>query len=339
MTECPPDLGHLTARPVVAESPLAERDSLQHFRNLVDVDALSSRDIDRIFQRASALRAASTPLGNMSVQTLRGHIVGMLFFEPSTRTRLSFELAAQRLGAVSIPLEVSRSSIEKAETLYDTLQTLVALGVTIAVIRHTDNQVYEGLCGRLDLSILNAGHGVIAHPTQALLDAFTLQQRMGTLDKKVIVLCGDIRHSRVARSNIKLLHRLGAELVLTGPPQLLPSKSELPVQNNIRIASLDEVIPFADAIMCLRVQHERHQREGTDRAMSAQEYLLDYGLTAQRFAKARPECVLLHPGPVNRGTEVEASLVEHARSLIVEQVRNGLYIRMAALEWLTKVIL
>jgi len=326
-------------RSIIAESHLAERESSAHYRNLVDVDALSSRDIDRIFQRAAALRAASTPLSNMSVQTLRGHIVAMLFFEPSTRTRLSFELAAQRLGAVSIPLEVSRSSIEKAETLYDTLQTLVALGVTIAVIRHADNQVYDGLCGRLDLSILNAGHGVMAHPTQALLDAFTLIQRLGTLERKTIVLCGDILHSRVARSNIKLLERLGADVILSGPQQLLPTLSRIPTKQSVRIANLDDVIPIADAIMCLRVQHERHVQEGQKNGVSAQDYLLDYGLTVKRFAKARPDCVILHPGPVNRGTELEASLVEHSRSLIVEQVRNGLYIRMAALEWLAKVIL
>lgn len=339
MTESIPTSSPPSERSFLAETHLAERDSLAHHRNLVDVDALSSRDIDRIFLRAAALRAASTPLGNMCVQTLRGHIVAMLFFEPSTRTRLSFELAAQRLGAVSIPLEVSRSSIEKAETLYDTLQTLVALGVTIAVIRHSDNQVYDGLCGRLDLSLLNAGHGVIAHPTQALLDAFTLTQRLGTLERKTIVLCGDILHSRVARSNIKLLQRLGAELILSGPEHLLPTLSELPIRDSVRMASLDEVIPYADAIMCLRVQHERHTREGKDKGVSAQDYLLDYGLTADRFAKSRSDCVILHPGPVNRGTELEASLVEHSRSLIVEQVRNGLYIRMAALEWLAKVIL
>lgn len=230
-------------------------------RNLIDVDALSNRDMDRIFRRAAALREASTPLGNMTVQTLRGHIVAMLFFEPSTRTRLSFELAAQRLGASAIPLEVSRSSIEKGEALYDTLQTLVALGVTIAILRHPDSNVYERLCGRSDISLLNAGHGVMAHPTQALLDAFTLLRHLGSLQDRTVVLCGDIVHSRVARSNLRMLQRMGAKIVLCGPPQFLPQLSDVPQITEVRIAPLDDVLESADAIMCLRFQRERHARD------------------------------------------------------------------------------
>lgn len=309
----------------------------QPARNLIDVDALSNRDIDRIFRRAAALREASTPLGNMTVQTLRGHIAAMLFFEPSTRTRLSFELAAQRLGAAAIPLEVSRSSIEKGEALYDTLQTLVALGVTIAILRHPDSNVYERLCGRSDISLLNAGHGVMAHPTQALLDGFTLERRLGCLQDKTIVLCGDIVHSRVARSNLRMLQRMGARLILCGPPQFLPSLDDIPQLTEVRIAALDDVLESADAIMCLRIQRERHV---PDAGKSDQpiDYLQEYGLTEDRFARTHPDCVLLHPGPVNRGVELAAELVEDPRSLILEQVKNGLYIRMAVLEWLARVL-
>ncbi len=316
---------------------LVDPESSQPARNLIDVDALSNRDVDRIFRRACALREASTPLGNMTVQTLRGHIAAMLFFEPSTRTRLSFELAAQRLGAAAIPLEVSRSSIEKGEALHDTLETLVALGVTIAILRHPDSNVYDRLCGRLGISLLNAGHGVMAHPTQALLDAFTLEQRLGSLAGRRIVLCGDVLHSRVARSNLRMLSRLGAEIVLCGPSYFMPSPADLPTTVKVQMAPLDDVVDSADAIMCLRIQRERHAK-ATEAAGTDIDYLSEYGLTEERFARTRPHCVLLHPGPVNRGMELAAELVEHPRSLILEQVRNGLYIRMAVLEWLARVL-
>lgn len=303
-------------------------------RHLLDVDDLEDADVLRLLRRAAEWKgqgAGALP------PTLRGQVVATVFFEPSTRTRLSFELAAQRLGALTMPFDVGRSSLEKLETLYDTLQTLAAMGVTMAVVRHRDNDVFAGLSQRTELSLINAGNGTEAHPTQALLDAFTLLGRLGRLDGRTIVITGDIVHSRVARSNLKLLGRLGARVIVCGPRELLPSDAALRLLGATSAPSLEDALVDADAVMCLRIQRERHA-ETSSRESSAQSYLSMYGLTLERFARARPDCVLLHPGPVNRDVELAASLVEHPRSLILEQVRNGLYMRMAVMEWLAGVL-
>lgn len=295
--------------------------------HLLDVDDLADDELERLFARAAALRT----IGRGALpQTLHGHTVATLFFESSTRTRLSFELAAQRLGALPLLFDVGRSSLDKSETLYDTLQNLAAMGATMAVVRHRSNAVFTELVQRSKLSLINAGNGTEAHPTQALLDAFTLRRHLGTLAGRTVVITGDIRHSRVARSNIRLLRRLGARVLLCGPAQLLLDPSAaLP---------LAEAVAQADAVMCLRIQHERHEGEGARAGESADSYLETYGLTEARFAGARPGCLILHPGPVNRDIELASSLVEHPQSLILEQVTNGVFMRMAVMEWIAGVL-
>jgi aspartate carbamoyltransferase catalytic subunit len=305
-------------------------------------------EVERIFRRAAALKKQGLQGAQAELpKALRGHVVATLFFEPSTRTRLSFELAAQRLGALTMLFDVGRSSLEKQETLYDTLQTLSAMGATMAVVRHRDNEVFGGLSGDLSggLSLLNAGNGTEAHPTQALLDAFTLRERLGALRSRTVVITGDILHSRVARSNVKLLARLGVRVILCGPPDLVPTGSALRRLGAEAAPSLDTALGAADAVMCLRVQRERHAERHAERhvALASSEatagaYLATYGLTCERFARARPDCLILHPGPVNRDVELAAPLVEHPRSLILEQVRNGLYTRMAVMEWIAGVL-
>lgn len=310
-------------------------------QHLLDVDDISDAQLPRLFRRAAALQEeARRGVPGPVADTLRGHVVATLFFEPSTRTRLSFELAAQRLGALTMPVDVGRSSLEKSESLLDTLQTLAAMGVTMAVVRHRDNAVFTGLTQQVELCLINAGNGTEAHPTQALLDAYTLTQHIGALRDRVVVISGDILHSRVARSNIALLRRLGARIILCGPPQLVP-KELLSAGGAVSYLPLDEAIPQADVIMCLRIQRERHPQSAGEApaagAASAASYLEAFGLTQARFARARPGCVILHPGPVNRDIEIAGALVEHPRSLILEQVRSGLYVRMAILEWIAGV--
>jgi aspartate carbamoyltransferase catalytic subunit len=327
--------------------PVAEKNAAQHAtfalhlatqrRHLLDIDDIADADVARIFDRAAALSAQNPAL---LPQTLRGQAVATLFFEPSTRTRLSFELAAQRLGAPALLFDVGRSSLEKSETLYDTVQTLAAMGATMAVVRHADNAVFTGIAQRAELSLLNAGNGTEAHPTQALLDAYTLLRRLGTLAGRTVVINGDILHSRVARSNMKLLPRLGARVILCGPTELVPDGAALG-SLAIESARFDDALLTADAIMCLRIQRERHaaktptQQSGEGAAHS---YLELHGLSEARFAGARSDCLLMHPGPVNRDVEIAGSLVEHPRSLILDQVRNGLYIRMAVMEWIAGVL-
>jgi aspartate carbamoyltransferase catalytic subunit len=314
-------------------------------RHCIDVSDLDDATVERLFSRAARLRELfATPAEEMPA-TLRGQVVATLFFEPSTRTRLSFELAAQRLSGIALLFDVGRSSLEKDESLYDTLRTIESMGVTMAVLRHRDDHVFDELRGRTGLSLLNAGNGTQAHPTQALLDAFTLRQRLGELASRVVVISGDVLHSRVARSNVHLLKRLSARVILTGPPALLPQAEAAARFPDAEILPLAAALPQADALMCLRVQRERHVRstagDGNDATAVpwGDAYLEQYGLTTERFATLRPDCVLLHPGPVNRGVEIDSSLVEHPRSLVLEQVRNGVYIRMALMEWIAGALL
>lgn len=311
--------------------------------HLLDVDDLSDAVVHRLWRRATHLQQREQQGVSMhQFGTLRGHVVATLFFEASTRTRLSFELAAQRLGAWTLPLDVSRSSLEKSESLTDTLQTLAAMGATMAVVRHRDNAVFSSLESQLGLSLLNAGNGTEAHPTQALLDAYTIQQKLGDVSGRVVVIHGDIVHSRVARSNARLLQRLGAHVLLSGPRELLPSGERLAQFAGAQIGSFEDAIRQADVIMCLRVQRERHSgpahTEPAQGATQAEPYLCAHGLTVDRFNLARPHCLILHPGPVNRDVEIASALVDHPRSQILQQVRNGLYIRMATLEWIAGVL-
>ncbi|WP_062342635.1 MULTISPECIES: aspartate carbamoyltransferase catalytic subunit [Herbidospora] len=258
--------------------------------------------------------------------TLRGRTVVNLFFEDSTRTRISFEAAAKRLSADVINFSAKGSSVSKGESLKDTALTLEAMGADAVVIRHGASGAPHRLANWVRGSVLNAGDGTHEHPTQALLDAFSMRQRLGRLDGLKVAIVGDILHSRVARSNVLLLSTLGAEVTLVAPPTLLPvSVERWPCQVSY---DLDAVLPKADVVMMLRVQLERMNAAYFP---SAREYSRRYGLDRDRFAKLHDDAIVMHPGPMNRGMEISAEVADSPRSTIVEQVGNGVTVRMAAL--------
>ena len=256
---------------------------------------------------------------------LDGLTVLNAFFENSTRTLLSFEIAARRLGAQVATMQVEMSSIKKGETLADTARTLNAMRPDCLVIRHGTTGAPSEVADIMDCPVINAGDGTGEHPTQALLDAATLMHRFGRIEGLKIAICGDLAHSRVARSNARLLPRLGAELRLAGPPALLPEGFK-------GSGSIDEAVAGADAVMMLRVQRERLDEELND---APGEYLARYGLTAERLARAAPDAVIMHPGPINRGVEIDSALADDRdRSLITLQVEMGVAVRMACLDLL-----
>jgi len=258
--------------------------------------------------------------------TLRGRTVVNLFFEDSTRTRTSFELAAKRLSADVVNFSAKGSSVSKGESLKDTALTLEAMGSDAVVIRHSMSGAPHRLSAWIRGSVINAGDGTHEHPTQALLDAFTMRRRLGRLEGLRVALVGDVLHSRVARSNVLLLHTLGAEVTLVAPPTLLPVGVEAwPAAVSY---DLDAVLPKADAVMMLRVQRERMNASYFP---SAREYSRRYGLDAPRMAALPEHAVVMHPGPMNRGMEIGAEVADSVRSTIVEQVANGVSVRMAVL--------
>ena len=285
--------------------------------DILTIDALSDSEIATILDRAASFFAGNR--GRRSSERLHGKIVFNLFYENSTRTAMSFATAAHRLGASAISLSVERSSVQKGETLEDTARTLNAMRPDALVIRHRENGAPDVVAGIMDAPVLNAGDGTNEHPTQALLDAATIRQRLGQIEGLKVAICGDIRHSRVARSNAKLLPRLGAEVRLAGPPGLAPDGM-----------SIDEAIAGADVVMMLRVQRERLEEDLND---APGEYLVRYGLTRDRLATAAPQAVVMHPGPMNRGVEIEDAVADDPeRSLIALQVEMGVATRMACLE-------
>jgi len=285
--------------------------------DILTIDALSDSEIATILDRAASFFAGNR--GRRSSERLHGKILFNLFYENSTRTAMSFATAAHRLGASAISLSVERSSVQKGETLEDTARTLNAMRPDALVIRHRENGAPDVVAGIMDAPVLNAGDGTNEHPTQALLDAATIRQRLGQIEGLRVAICGDIRHSRVARSNAKLLPRLGAEVRLAGPPGLAPDGM-----------SIDEAIAGADVVMMLRVQRERLEEDLND---APGEYLVRYGLTRDRLATAAPQAVVMHPGPMNRGVEIEDAVADDPeRSLIALQVEMGVATRMACLE-------
>jgi aspartate carbamoyltransferase catalytic subunit len=285
--------------------------------DILSIDALSDAEIAEILDRSAQFFAGNR--GRRSVERLHGKIVFNLFYENSTRTAMSFATAAHRLGASAISLSVERSSVQKGETLEDTARTLNALRPDALVVRHRENGAPAAVALIMDAPVLNAGDGTNEHPTQALLDAATIRHRLGRIEGLKVAICGDIRHSRVARSNAKLLPRLGAEVRLAGPPVLAPDG--VPV---------DEAIAGADVVMMLRVQRERLEEDLGD---GPGEYLERYGLTRERLATASPEAVVMHPGPMNRGIEIDSAIADDPeRSLITLQVEMGVAVRMACLE-------
>lgn len=257
-------------------------------------------------------------------EVLRGRFVANLFFEPSTRTRFSFEVAARRLGADVLNFSAATSSVQKGESHYDTLRTLEAMGVEAAVVRLAEPGVLAELAPRLAMRLVNAGDGANEHPTQALLDMLTIRQRFGRLEGLTVAIIGDIAHSRVARSNLYGLTKFGARVLFAGPePLLWHGHGGL-----AEVVSVDEAVEAADVVMMLRVQRERH----VDPAAVPEDYLARYGLTVERARRMKPHAVILHPAPVNRGVEIADELVEDPRSLIFRQVTNGVAVRMAVLE-------
>jgi aspartate carbamoyltransferase catalytic subunit len=294
----------------------------KHLLSAADLDATTATLIlDTAAEMASVAGREVKKL-----PTLRGRTVVNLFYEDSTRTRISFEAAAKRLSADVINFSAKGSSVSKGESLKDTALTLQAMGADAVVIRHPASGAPHRLATWVDGSVLNAGDGTHEHPTQALLDAYTMRSRLGRLAGLNVAIVGDVLHSRVARSNVLLLHTLGADVTLVGPPTLLPVGVDAwPVKTSY---DLDAVLPGADVVMMLRVQRERM---GDSFFPSAREYARRYGLDAVRMRLLPGHAVVMHPGPMNRGMEIAPEVADSARSTIVEQVANGVSVRMAVL--------
>ena len=293
--------------------------------DLISIDSLSDDDIATILDEGdrwldAVRRSAPSP------EPLRGRIVFNLFAEHSTRTMMSFATAAHRLGADAVTLPVEHSSVKKGETLDDTARTLGSMRPDALVIRHRDNGAPARVAELVDCPVLNAGDGTNEHPTQALLDAAAMRSRFGRIEGLKVAICGDIKHSRVAHSNAKLLPRLGAEVRLGGPGKLLPDDGHA--------LSVDDAIDGADVVMMLRVQRERLSEDLGD---APGEYLERFGLTPERLAKAAPGAIVMHPGPMNRGVEIDSAVADDPeRSLISLQVEYGIAIRMACLDLVMK---
>jgi aspartate carbamoyltransferase catalytic subunit len=256
---------------------------------------------------------------------LKHKIFANVFYEPSTRTRCSFEIAAKRLGADVVNFVPENSSVKKGETVYDTLKTLESLGVDAIVFRHSDDNVFDHVHEKFALPLLNAGAGKNEHPSQGLLDLLTLHQEFGNLKGLKIAICGDIKHSRVAGSMMVAAEKFGMEIYLCGPEGLLPTNHI----SHVKKANFDEILPQVDAVMMLRIQLERHE----SLELNAQTYHEQYGMNEARALKMKKEAIILHPGPFNRGVEISDGMVEHKQSRIFKQMSNGVFTRMAVLEW------
>jgi len=295
-------------------------------RHLLSIDDLGRDGIEEVCTLATSfLEVTSREIPK--VPALRGKTVATVFYEDSTRTRLSFETAAKRLSADTMSFSASASSVRKGESLRDTVQTIEAMGVDAMVIRHGAAGAPQRVAGWIDAAVVNAGDGRHEHPTQALLDVFTLRKHRGSaLDGARVAIVGDIRRSRVARSTAKALAALGAAVTLVGPPTMLPES--LACWPGDASSDLDDVLATADVVYLLRIQHER--ADGT-RFPSLREYTTRYGLTVERAARLGPDVLIMHPGPMNRGVEIAPEVAEGPASVITEQVANGVAIRMAVL--------
>ena len=290
--------------------------------DLLSIDSLSDEQIATILERARYWFNENRQRDWH--HNLAGKLVFNVFYENSTRTLMSFATASHRLGMSVVTMPVEQSSVKKGETLEDTARTLNAMHPDLVVVRHSENGAPATVAEIMDAPVVNAGDGTNEHPTQALLDAATICNRLGKIGGLKIAICGDIKHSRVARSNAKLLSRLGAQVRLAGPPDLMPE--------GIPQLSVDEAIDGADIVMMLRVQRERLERDFGD---APGEFLQRYGLTADRLARAAAGALVMHPGPINRGVEIEGEIADNPqRSLITLQVEMGVAVRMACLEML-----
>ena len=294
-------------------------------KHLLDIESLTAAEITTILDTARAFKAVGER-AIKKVPALRGKTVVNLFIEPSTRTRISFELAAQRLTADIINFSAEASSLKKGETLKDTARNLEALNADIIIIRHSATGAPHFLSRFLNASVVNAGDGAHEHPTQALLDTFTIRERKGKVAGLNVTILGDILYSRVARSNIWALLKLGANVTLCGPSTLVPRVFE---EMGCRVTyDLQDAIASADIINLLRIQHERQRKSMFP---SLGEYSSLFGLNRARLARLKPDVLIMHPGPINRGVEIDSDVADCAQSVILEQVTNGLAVRMAVL--------
>lgn len=294
-------------------------------KDLLGLDELSAEELRIILDTAKAFKG----VGERSlkkVPALRGHTMVNFFVEPSTRTRTSFELAAMRLSADVVNISATASSLQKGESLKDTALNLEALRADIIVLRHSSAGASRFLAERLQSSIINAGDGAHEHPTQGLLDIFTMIEKRGSLEGAEVAIIGDILFSRVARSNIYALNKLGAKVTLVGPSTLVPKAFE---KLGVKVAHrIDDILETADVVNLLRIQHERQRKEYFP---GIGEYIKLFGLTKARAERLKPDCLIMHPGPINRGVEIDSDVADGERSVILEQVTNGLAVRMAVL--------
>ena len=294
-------------------------------KDLLGIEALSPDEITLLLDTAESMRSiAARPI--KKVPALRGRMVVNLFFEASTRTRFSFETAEKWLSADSLNFAAKGSSVEKGESLLDTARNLQAMSPDLIVIRHGSPGVPHFLARHLKAGVVNAGDGAHEHPTQALLDALTIRQRLGRLDGLNVTICGDIAHSRVVRSNIWLLTKMGAKVVVCAPPTLMPVRiEEMGVEAT---TDFDRALDGADVVMMLRMQLER---QGASLFPSVREYFRLYGLDSKRLSRTSPGAIVMHPGPMNRGVEIASEVADGPYSVILDQVANGVAVRMAVL--------
>jgi aspartate carbamoyltransferase catalytic subunit len=296
-----------------------------HRQHLLDIESLTAEEITTVLDTATAFKAVGER-AIKKVPALRGKTVVNLFIEPSTRTRTSFELSEQRLSADIINFTAEASSLKKGETLKDTAKNLEAMNVDFIVIRHSASGAPHFLSRVLKAHVINAGDGAHEHPTQALLDTFTVREHKGRIAGLNVTILGDILYSRVARSNIWALLKLGAHVTLCGPSTLVPKTFE---QMGCRVThNVEEAIQNADVINLLRIQHERQRKTMFP---SLNEYTRLFGLTTDRLRRTKPDVLIMHPGPINRGVEIDSDIADGERSVILQQVTNGLAVRMAVL--------
>ena len=298
-------------------------------KDLLGIEELALEEIELILDTANSFKEILTrPI--KKVPTLRGKTIVNLFFEPSTRTRASFELAAKRLSADTLNISASTSSVVKGETLRDTARNIEAMNVDVIIVRHSTPGAPHLIARAVKPSVINAGDGAHEHPTQALLDMFTMREKKGKLKGLKVAIVGDIAHSRVARSNIWGLTKAGAEVTLVAPPTLIPRNAE---RLRVKIShNLEEIIGELDVVMLLRIQLERQEK---NLFPSIREYVQLFGMNMERLKKAPREVLIMHPGPLNRGVEISDEVAEDPHSVILEQVTNGVAVRMAVLYLLT----
>ena len=299
-------------------------------KNLLGIKDLQTEDIQLILSTATQFKEVlQRPV--KKVPTLRDVTIVNLFYENSTRTRISFELAEKRLSADVVNFTVSNSSAAKGETLLDTVNNILSMKVDMVVMRHSASGAPHYLAKHIDAAIINAGDGINEHPTQALLDAFSMQEKIGKLAGLKVAIIGDIMHSRVALSNIYLLKKMGAQVMVSGPPTLIPTFIQKAMDVRVEY-NIDKALAWCDVANVLRIQLERQNQPLFS---SLREYNLAYGITKNRLDKLNKEIVIMHPGPINRGVEIDSNVADSPHSIILDQVENGVAVRMACLYLLT----